>query len=76
MPATRTQIYLTQSQRRRLDERARRERKTLAHVIRDAVDAYLEQDSAPRRSAVLRATYGALPDLEVPPRAEWDRGYG
>jgi hypothetical protein len=24
----------------------------------------------------LKSTFGSLPDLDVPPRGEWDRGYG
>ena len=44
MAATRTQIYLTAEQRKRLDELGRREGKTLAQVIREAVDAFLKTD--------------------------------
>jgi hypothetical protein len=73
MAARRTQIYLTAEQRRRLDERRRRERRTLAELVREAVDAYLAErpfDTA----AALNSTFGALPKLEVPSRDEWDRG--
>ncbi|MEX2458198.1 MAG: CopG family transcriptional regulator [Actinomycetota bacterium] len=73
MPATRTQIYLTAEQRRRLDQLARGRDASLAEVIRDAVDAYLER-VAPDPSEALEATFGALPRLKVPPRDEWDRG--
>lgn len=76
MAARRTQVYFTVAQRRRLDDRARRDRTTLAQVVRDAVESYLDGDPAISRDEVLKATYGALPGLEVPPRAEWDRGYG
>jgi hypothetical protein len=72
----RTQVYLTSEQRRQLAQRARDERTTLAGVIRQAVDAYLESGSPPDRQAVLDQTFGALPDLEVAARREWDRGYG
>jgi hypothetical protein len=75
MPATRTQIYLTEEQRRRLDAWAKREGKTLAQVIRDAVDAYVTEDP-PDLEAVLRESFGSIPDLEMPSRGEWDRGYG
>jgi Mlc titration factor MtfA (ptsG expression regulator) len=75
MPATRTQIYLTEEQRRRLDAWAKREGKTLAQVIRDAVDAYVAEDP-PDLEAVLRESFGSMPDLEAPSRDEWDRGYG
>ncbi len=75
MGAMRTQIYLTQEQRARLDELARREDKPLAELIREAVDLYLEQGSVDLQKA-LEETFGACPDLEVPDRSEWDRGYG
>lgn len=75
MPSTRTQIYLTKEQRRELDARARREGKTLAQLIREAVDRYLEGEPVELDEA-LRSTFGASPDLEVPSREEWDRGYG
>ena len=45
LAATRTQIYLTADQRKHLDELGRREGKTLAQLIREAVDRYLEQES-------------------------------
>jgi Ribbon-helix-helix protein, copG family len=70
MSSIRTQIYLTREQRRRLDGRARREDKTLAQVIREAVDAYVAEEP-PSPVDALAATFGALPDLDVPPRVEW-----
>jgi predicted DNA-binding protein len=75
MSIIRTQVYLTRDQRKKLDARGDREGKTLAHLIREAVDRYLEEEPADARVA-LKATFGTLPDLEVPPRQEWDRGYG
>jgi len=75
MSATRTQIYLTAEQRKKLDVRGRREDKTLAQLIREAVDQYLENEIGDPDEA-LAATFGALPDLRVPDRSEWDRGYG
>jgi hypothetical protein len=72
MPSTRTQIYLTDEQRRRLDARGRRSGAPLAHMIREAVDAYLADDH-PDVEAALHDTFGALPDLELPSRDEWDR---
>jgi hypothetical protein len=75
MPATRTQVYFTLEQRRRLDARARSEGKTLAEVVREAVDAHIARE--PRDLAqVLDESFGSLPDIEVPPRDEWDRGLG
>lgn len=75
MSATRTQVYFTEEQRRRLDALAKREGKTLAEVVREAVDAYVTQTPADLE-AVLDETFGSSPDLQVPARGEWDRGYG
>jgi predicted DNA-binding protein len=72
MPSTRTQIYLTAEQRRRLDARRKRDRKPLAQLIREAVDAYLADE--PDTAAALASTFGSLPDLEVPPHGKRDRG--
>jgi hypothetical protein len=75
MSATRTQVYFTEEQRRRLDALAKREGKTLAKVVREAVDAYVAH--TPRDlQVVLDETFGSMPDLEAPTRSEWDRGYG
>ena len=74
MAATRTQIYLTAEQRRRLDERAKRRGVSLAWVVRDAINAYLDEPDVDLEAA-LDATFGTMPDLEVPSRDEWDRGY-
>jgi predicted DNA-binding protein len=69
MGAARTQVYLTEEQRARLDDRARRDGLTMAHLVREAVDAYLSHEDD------VEATYGAAPDLAsgVPSRDEWDR---
>ena len=72
MPSIRTQIYLTDDQRKRLDQRGRRSGTPLARMIREAVDTYLADDE-PDVQAALDDTFGSLPDLEVPPRDEWDR---
>ena len=72
MAARRTQIYLTAEQRKRLDERGRQGRKTLAELVRQAVDAYLADRSSDPAGA-LNETFGALPKIEVPSRDEWDR---
>ena len=72
MPATRTQIYLTDEQRRRIDQAAKARGVTMAEIVRQALDAYLAQEVDP--STVLEATFGALPDVSVPSRDEWDRG--
>ena len=75
MSATRTQVYFTEDQRRRLDALAEREGKTLAQVVREAVDAYVAEAPADLE-AVLDETFGSMRELEVPARSEWDRGYG
>ena len=74
MPATRTQIYLTKQQRRELDTRRKREGKTLAAVVREAVDAYIasNQTGIAERRAILDRTFGIAPDFEVPSRDEWE----
>ena len=74
MAATRTQIYLTKKQRQQLDARRKREGKTLAAVVRDAVDAYVARDTAAAADiqTVLDRTFGSIPDLEVPSRDEWE----
>jgi hypothetical protein len=75
MPSTRTQIYLTDDQRRRLDSRGKRTSAPMARMIREAVDAYLANDK-PDAQAALDDTFGTLPDLELPSRDEWDRDPG
>lgn len=72
MTATRTQVYLTQAQRDRIDQRARAHGLTMAEVIRRALDEYLGEDSDAR--AALAATFGADASLVVPSREEWERG--
>ena len=71
MAATRTQVYLTEDQRRRIDDIATAEGITLAEVVRRALDLYLntERDAA----VALAATFGADPDARAPSRDEWDR---
>jgi len=70
--STRTQIYLTDRQRRRLDEICRRRGITLAEAVRDAVDAWVEHGVMSCDEA-LDVTYGRAPDLDVPSRDEWNR---
>jgi Ribbon-helix-helix domain len=73
MASTRTQIYLTDDQRRRLDVRGRRTGAPLARMIREAVDAYLAADR-PDVDAALDESFGTMPGLELPSRDEWSRG--
>ena len=72
MASTRTQIYLTEDQRRRLDARGKRSGQPLARMIREAVDAYLANDR-PDVDALLDETFGTLPEMETPGRDEWER---
>jgi len=72
MSATRTQIYLTDEQRRRIDELASAQGVTMAEIIRRALDGYLEEQADPQ--AALAATFGSAPELEIPSRDAWDRG--
>jgi predicted DNA-binding protein len=73
MPAIRTQIYLTREQRARLDSLRRSERKSLAELIREAIDAYLRAREETDLEEHFARTLGSIPDLEVPPRSEWNR---
>jgi len=71
MSATRTQVYLTEEQRRMIDEIAEAEGVSLAEVIRRALDIYLGAERDP--GAALAATFGRDPDAQAPDRNEWDR---
>jgi hypothetical protein len=73
MSATRTQVYLTEEQRDRIDVIVEAEGVTLAEVVRRALDDYLERrfvDPGP----ALASTFGSEPDVTIPSRDEWDRG--
>jgi predicted DNA-binding protein len=72
MSATRTQIYLSDEQRARIDRTAASEGVSMAEVIRRAIDQYLGDEVDP--SAALSATFGADPDAGVPSRGAWHRG--
>lgn len=72
MSSTRTQVYLTEEQRKHVDEIAAAEGVTMAEVIRRALDTYLAREGD--ASAALAATFGGDPNLIEPNRAEWDRG--
>jgi predicted DNA-binding protein len=65
--AVRTQIYLTEGQRAGLRERGRRQGKTMAQLIREAIDQALADEDA------VDATFGSAPEIGrlVPPRSEW-----
>jgi len=71
MAATRTQVYLTEDQRRMIDEVAKTEGVTLAEVVRRALDSYLNAERGAALS--LASMFGADPDARTPSREEWDR---
>jgi len=73
MPATRTQVYLTEEQRRQIDALAEAEGVTMAEIVRRALDAYLDEES-PDPQLALAATFGADPGAAAPSRDEWGRG--
>jgi hypothetical protein len=80
MAATRTQVYLTQEQRDRIEELRSRDGRTLAEVIRTALDEYLathgrqaEERDLAERQRVLDETFGIAPDFPYPNRNEPDR---
>jgi predicted DNA-binding protein len=72
MSATRTQIYLTEEQRRRIDQVAAAEGLAMAEVIRRALDEYLG-DGVDAKVA-LAATFGSDPTATAPARETWQRG--
>ncbi len=72
MSSTRTQVYLTEEQRRLIDRMATLQGVTMAEVVRRALDAYLAEEPDP--SDALAATFGVAPEASVPTRDEWDRG--
>ena len=70
----RTQVYLTEAQKRLLERKARALGEPVAELIRRAIDGYLGGYAAEADPAdALERTLGALPGIEVPPRTEWDR---
>ena len=77
----RTQIYLTDDERRKLNALAAVTGKAQSQLIREAVDGFLEEDGATRRKAVLNRAAGLwkdrhdLPDF-IALRRQWDRGFG
>jgi len=72
MSATRTQIYLTEHQRRLVDAISEEEGVTMAEIIRRALDSYLDARRDPRRA--LRDTFGVIEHIESPDRDHWERG--
>jgi Arc/MetJ-type ribon-helix-helix transcriptional regulator len=76
MAATRTQVYLSPEQRCAIDELRASDGRTLAEVIRAALDEYLAAHRKPTLAEMQRRldeALGSMPGLEVPSREEWDR---
>ncbi len=65
-------MYLSEAQRRRIDQVAAAEGIPMAEVIRRALDEYLSDDAD--SAAALGATFGAIPDASAPSRDAWPRG--
>ncbi len=65
-------MYLTEDQRRKVDQLADAEGVTMAVIIRRALDQYLTDDAD--ATTALTATFGAAPAASAPSRDEWRRG--
>ncbi len=76
MGSTRTQIYLTDDQRDRIDVECKRTGASLAEIVRVALDEYLANRTNADYQKILDETFGKYPKFEVPDRSEWDRDYG
>lgn len=72
MSATRTQVYLTEEQRRKVDQLADAEGVAMAEIVRRALDFYLSDDAD--ATTALATTFGAAPSATAPSRDEWQRG--
>ena len=64
MPSQRTQVYLTAEQRQAIDARMKRDGKSLAWIVREALNEYLTPPME-EVEAALAETFGAIPDLKV-----------
>lgn len=73
MSAIRTQVYLTEEQRRRIDAMVAAKGESLAEIVRKALDRYLEEEM-PDPTTLLAATFGSDPGVSPPDRDEWHRG--
>jgi predicted DNA-binding protein len=73
MSAVRTQVYLTEEQRRRIDAIGDAKGESLAEIVRKALDRYLDEEFEDI-DAALAATFGADPEARAPDREEWQRG--
>ncbi len=74
----RTQIYLTENQRKKLASIAKTVGKKQSELIRDAIDRIIDQAGRGHREFVLRKAAGIWKDRTDLPdfnsiRSEWDR---
>ena len=76
----RTQVYLTAEEKQSLQRLAERRGRSQSQLIREAIDAYLVDQSVLSKVEILEATAGLwrdrddLPDFEEL-RASWDRDF-
>jgi hypothetical protein len=63
-PVRRTQIYLTDEQKTKLEEIARLRSVSMADVVRDAVSQYLTAGEGQQTELVLERTFGSIPAWE------------
>jgi uncharacterized protein (DUF1778 family) len=76
MVQLRLQLYVTEEQRTRLEQRAAAEQKTVAQVVREAVDQHLADPADDEeRQRILDETFGNCPGIGslMPSRDEWER---
>lgn|GEM_PF-527394 len=80
----RTQIYLTEEQKTRLEEIARLRSVSMADVVRDAVSQYLRASERQQTELILERTFGSIRawqgrdgvDLARELRRDWERQPG
>ena len=65
-------MYLTDEQRRKIDQLSNAEGVPMAEIVRRALDEYLHDDLD--ATTALAQTFGAAPAASVPSRDEWRRG--
>ena len=76
----RTQIYITENQRKKLAAIAEAEGKKQSQLIREAIDQLIDHASSEKRESVLQKVAGIWKDrTDIPDfnkiRREWDRNW-